>query len=83
MRVNFSANATSCQPLRNFGKASHTKNHTPSNNAPAFASGTVSREEYDKLNAKYDLLARFAVLQVDQYNALAAKYRAITAQKAN
>ena len=34
-------------------------------------------EEYDKLNAKYDLLSRFAVLQLEQYNQLAAKYRAI------
>ena len=85
MRVNFSANTISCQPLRNFGKASHTKKNTPPENTnnPAFSSNTVSREEYDKLNAKYDFLARVAVAQADQYNALAAKYRAITAQKIN
>lgn len=85
MRVNFSANSISCQPLRNFGKSSHSnKNNPPENTSnPAFSSNTVSREEYEKLNAKYDLLARFAVAQADQYNALAAKYRAMTAQKVN
>lgn len=82
MRVGFSTNSMSCQPLRNFGKADNLpKNNTPAaNNNPAFTSGTVSRAEYDKLNAKYDLLSRFAVLQVQQYNELAAKYKAI-AQK--
>ena len=77
MRVGFSTNSMSCQPLRNFGKADNLpKNNTPAANNPAFTSGTVSRAEYDKLNAKYDLLSRFAVLQVQQYNELAAKYKA-------
>ena len=75
MRVGFSTNAMSCQPLRNFGKVSHTQKNAPS--TPAFTAGTVTREEYDKLNAKYDLLARIAVVQADQYNQLAAKYNAL------
>lgn len=75
MRVGFSTNAMSCQPLRNFGKVSHKHKNAPS--TPMFTSTTVSREEYDKLNAKYDLLARIAVVQADQYNQLAAKYNAL------
>lgn len=78
MKVSFSANAISCQPLRNFGKSVNSNKNTPNNtHAPAFSSGTVSREEYDKLNAKYDLLSRFAVVQAEQYNQLAAKYKAL------
>mgnify|MGYP007066782839 CR=1 FL=1 len=78
MQVSFSTNALSCQPLRSFGKSqTPQQKETPSNNTPAFSSGTVSREEYDKLNAKYDLLSRFAVAQVEQYNQLAAKYKAM------
>lgn len=76
MRVSFSTNAMSCQPLRNFGKASQSHKNIQSSN-PAFSSGSVSREEYDKLNAKYDLLARIAVVQAEQYKELAAKYKAI------
>ncbi len=77
MRVGFSTNTMACQPLKNFGKAKSTQNNHVNNSAKSFSSGCVSREEYDKLNAKYDLLSRFAVLQLEQYNQLAAKYRAI------
>lgn len=82
MRVSFSTNVTSCQPLRNFGKAENNaqKSNSSASNNPAFASSTVSRADYDALNAKYDLLSRFTVLQVQQYNDLAAKYKAL-AQK--
>lgn len=76
MRVGLTTNAVACQPLRNFGKVSHSNKKTPSITTN-FASGTVSREEYDKLNAKYDLLARIAVVQADQYKALVAKYNAL------
>ena len=77
MRVSLTTNAMACQPLRNFGKVSHSNKKTPSATTPAFSSGTVSKEEYDKLNAKYDLLARIAVVQADQYKELAAKYNAL------
>ena len=78
MQVSFFIFSISCQPLRSFGKLQkpQTKD-TPLPNEPAFSSSTVSREEYDKLNAKYDLLSRFAVAQVEQYNQLAAKYKAM------
>lgn len=75
MRVGLTTNAMACQPLRNFGKVSHSNKKTPSMTTN-FSAGTVSREEYDKLNAKYDLLARIAVVQADQYKALVAKYNA-------
>lgn len=75
MRVGFSTNVMNCQPLRNFGKVSYTQKNAPS--TPAFTAGTVSREEYDKLNAKYDLLARIAVVQADQYKQLVDKYNAL------
>ena len=55
MRVGFSTTSIQCQPLK-FGKAeSSPKNNV--NAAPTFSSNTVSREEYDKLNAKYDAVA--------------------------
>lgn len=76
MRVNFSTNVMSCQPLRNFGKNEHSQKNNSANN-PAFSSNTVSREQYEALNAKYDLLSRFAAVQLKQYNELAAKYKAI------
>jgi len=77
MRVGLTTNAMSCQPLRNFGKTSYVQKNTPSVTSFNFSSNTVSREEYDKLNAKYDLLARIAVVQADQYNELVAKYNAL------
>lgn len=82
MRTGFSANVMSCQPLRNFGKAENNvkKDSMSAPNTPAFSASSVSREQYDALNQKYDLLSRFAVLQVQQYNELAAKYKAL-AQK--
>lgn len=51
MRVGFSTNSMSCQPLRNFGKADNLpKNNTPAaNNNPAFTSWHCIRAEYDKL----------------------------------
>lgn len=66
MHVKFSQNVMSCQPLR-FGDNRHSEknvvsNHTSSSNA------TVSKAEYDKLNAKYELACRLAVAQADQYN---------------
>ena len=76
MRINLSANTLSCQPLKNFGKAVRSQKNAPAT-TPTFSSGVVSREEYDKLNAKYYLLSRFSVLQLDQYNQLAAKYKAL------
>lgn len=76
MRVGFTSNSLACQPLKNFGKAKSSHNSHGNACAPSCGAGTVSREEYDKLNAKYDLLSRFAVLQVEQYNRLAAKYKA-------
>lgn len=76
MRVNFSTNVMSCQPLRNFGKKEQSQKNN-SSATPAFASNTVSKEQYDQLNAKYDLLSRFAAAQLQQYNELAAKYKAI------
>lgn len=74
MRVSFSTNTMSCQPLRNFGKAQHQQKNTLNNagSQPAFSSATVSREEYDKLNAKYELACRIAVAQAEQYNKMAA-----------
>ncbi len=82
MRVNLATNVMSCQPLRNFGNAEKPQPKAPSNtNNPAFSSATVSKEEYDKLNAKYDFLARITVAQVDQYNQLAAKYKALASTK--
>jgi len=76
MRVGLNTDAMSCQPLRNFGKVSrNNKNHSIT--SAALNSATVSRAEYDKLNAKYDLLARIAVVQADQYNQLVAKYNAL------
>lgn len=84
MRVSLATNNMSCQPLRSFGKAAEQpQKNTPSN--PAFTAGnTVSRKEYDdlnakyeKLNAKYDLACRMACAQAEQYNQLAAKYKAV------
>lgn len=73
MRVGFSTTSIQCQPLK-FGKAeSSPKNNV--NAAPTFSSNTVSREEYDKLNAKYELACRLAVAQADQYNKLVASYK--------
>ena len=78
MQVSFSTKTLACQPLRSFGNSQKPQQKdSPSNTSPAFSSGSVSREEYDKLNAKYDLLSRFAVAQVEQYNQLAAKYKAL------
>lgn len=77
MRVSLATNHMSCQPLRSFGKAEQAQKNNPSN--PNFTAGnaTVSREEYDKLNAKYDLACRIACAQAEQYNRLAAKYKAV------
>lgn len=73
MRVGFSATSVQCQPLK-FGKAENSsKSNT--NAAPTFSSNTVSREEYDRLNAKYELACRLAVAQADQYNKLVASYK--------
>ena len=76
MRVSLATNNMSCQPLRSFGKAEQPQKNPQAN--PAFASNnTVSKEEYDKLSAKYDLACRIACAQAQQYNQLAAKYRAV------
>ncbi len=74
MRVSFSTNVMSCQPLRSFGKADCTQKNNPS--SPAFSSNTVSKEEYDKLNAKYEMACRIAVAQAEQYNKLVASCKA-------
>lgn len=74
MRVNFSTNTMSCQPLK-FGKSEYSSKNNNIANAPAFTSGTVSREEYDKLNAKYEMACRIAVAQAQQYNKLVASYK--------
>lgn len=71
MRVSFSTNTMSCQPLRNFGKAEHPQK-SATNATPAFSSSNVSKEDYDKLNAKYELACRIAVAQAEQYNKMAA-----------
>lgn len=76
MRVGFSSNTLACQPLKNFGKSKNSQNNHVNNTAHSFSAGTVSREEYEKLNAKFDMLSRFAVLQAQQYNQLVAKYKA-------
>ena len=73
MRVGFSTTSVQCQPLK-FGKAEKSSNNNAST-APTFSSNTVSREEYDKLNAKYELACRLAVAQADQYNKLVASYK--------
>ena len=74
MRVNFSTNAMSCQPLR-FGKSEYSQKNN-SSTAPAFtAKKTVSKAEYDKLNAKYEIACRLAVAQAEQYNKLVARYK--------
>ncbi len=72
MRVGFSTvNAVSCQPLRSFGKAENTQNN----------SNSVSKADFDALNAKYnnlnkkysevckgyDVACAIAVEQADQY----------------
>lgn len=76
MRVSLATNVMSCQPLRSFGKAEQPQKNSPAN--PAFASNnTVSKEEYDKMCAKYDIACRIACAQAEQYNQLAAKYKAI------
>ncbi len=76
MRVSLATNTISCQPLRSFGNAEQPQKNTPSN--PAFTAGNmVSKEEYDKLSAKYDLACRIACAQAEQYNQLAAKYKAM------
>lgn len=75
MRVSFSTNAISCQPLRNFGKAEHTQKNNPSH-SPAFAAGTVSREDYEALNAKYEMACRIAVAQAEQYKKYVAAHPA-------
>lgn len=72
MRVSFSTNAISCQPLRNFGKAEHSQKNNSAK--PAFSSGTVSCEEYNKLNAKYELACRIAVAQAEQYKKYVAAH---------
>lgn len=74
MRVNFSTNTMSCQPLK-FGKSEYSQKNNQVGNAPNFSSNTVSREEYDKLNAKYEMACRIAVAQAEQYNKLVAKYK--------
>ena len=77
MHVGLNIQTLSCQPLKSFGKAECSPKNNSVNN-PAFAASTVSREEYDKLNAKYDLACRIACAQAQQYNQLVAKYKAIT-----
>ncbi len=74
MRVSLTTNVMTCQPLRSFGKAEQPQKPE---SQPAFSSATVSREEYDKLSAKYDLVCRLAVAQAEQYN----KYRAAHPEK--
>lgn len=74
MRVNFSTNTMSCQPLR-FGKSECSQKNNSATQAPAFSSNTVSREEFDKLNAKYEMACRIAVAQADQYNKLVASMK--------
>ncbi len=80
MRVSSVSNVMSCQPLKSFGKAEQPQKNSPANPtfAQTFASNnTVSKEEYDKMCAKYDLACRIACAQAEQYNQLAAKYKAI------
>ena len=74
MRVNFSTNTMSCQPLK-FGKSEYSSKNNNTANAPAFTSGTVSREEYDRLSAKYEIACRIAAAQAEQYNKLVANYK--------
>ena len=76
MRVSLATNNMSCQPLRSFGKAEQPQKNPQANSAFA-SNNTVSKEEYDKLSAKYDLACRIACAQAQQYNQLAAKYRAV------
>lgn len=73
MRVNLTLN-NACQPLRNnsFGKSAESHKNSPSSN-PNFSSDTVSKKDYDKLNAKFDLACRIACQQAQQYNELLAK----------
>ena len=54
MRVGFSTNTMACQPLKNFGKAKSPQHNHANTSAKSFSSGSVPREEFDKLNAKYD-----------------------------
>ncbi len=76
MCVSSVSNVMSCQPLKSFGKSEQPQKNSPAN--PTFASNnTVSKEEYDKMCAKYDLACRIACAQAEQYNQLAAKYKAI------
>ena len=63
----------SCQPLR-FGQSEKSQNNVSS--VPAFTSSTVPREEYDKLNAKYELACRLAVAQAEQYKKYVAAHPA-------
>ena len=74
MRVNFSINAMSCQPLR-FGKSECSQKNNTVTSAPAFSAKTVSCEEYEKLNAKYEMACRIAVAQAEQYNKLVASLK--------
>ena len=71
MRVSFSTSNLACQPLK-FGKAEKSNKNNPT---PAFTS-SVSREEYDKLNAKYQLACRLAVAQAEQYKKYVAAHPA-------
>ena len=71
MRISFSESNMSCQPLRNFGKTPVPEKKEPKT-TPNFSANTVSREEYDKLNAKYELACRLAVAQAEQYNKFVA-----------
>ena len=74
MRISFSESNMSCQPLRNFGRTPIPEKNEPKS-TPNFSSNTVSKEEYDKLNAKYELACRLAVAQAEQYNKFVAAYK--------
>ena len=69
MRVSLTTSNLACQPLR-FGKAEKSGKNNPT---PAFTS-SVSREEYDKLNAKYEIACRLAVAQAEQYKKYVASH---------
>lgn len=73
MRVSFSTNSVNCQPLK-FGKSEPAPKN-PSQK-PNFSSSEVSREEYDKLNVKYELACRLAVAQAEQYKKYVAAHPA-------
>lgn len=72
MRVSLSTNLMSCQPLR-FGKAEPAAKESSVQN-PGFSSSTVSREEYNKLQSKYELACRIAVAQAEQYKKYVAAH---------